>query len=108
MSETEQIINNIIKISDMLKEDLWGIRNKASRKFINVGLIGNQLLICDSTNWMNVAIWYERESAEKVCNIICDLQKDFIDNYFVDKLSEKELKEYRIENKIELEFEPLK
>ena len=102
MNETKQIIDNIMKLADMLKEDLWGIRNKASRKFINVGLMGSQLLLCDSTNWMNVAIWNERESAEKVCNVICDLQKDFIDNYFVDKLSEKELKFYRMENRIDL------
>ena len=45
-------------------------------------------------------MWTERENADEAYRVMCDLDKGFQINYFVDKLSDLELKEYQKVNKI--------
>ena len=42
----------------------------------------------------------EREDADEAYRVMCDLDEGFKINYFVDKLSDLELKEYMKKNKI--------
>ena len=95
-----QILNNILKISEMLKFDLYGIRNRVTDKIIVVGLLGDRVIFADATNWFQAKVWTKREDADEVYRIMCNLDNGFQINYFVDKLSDLELKEYQKVNKI--------
>ena len=95
-----QILNNILKISEMLKFDLYGIRNRVTDKIIVVGLLGDRVIFADATNWFQVKVWTKREDADEVYRIMCNLDNGFQINYFVDKLSDLELKEYQKENRM--------
>jgi hypothetical protein len=89
-----QILNNILKLSEMLKFDLYGIRNRVTDKIIVVGLLGDRVIFADATNWIQAKVWSKKEVADEAYRIICNLDKGFQINYFVDKLSDLELKEY--------------
>ena len=95
-----QILNNILKLSEMLKFDLYGIRNRITDKIIVVGLIDNRVIFADATNWFQAKVWTKREDADEVYRVMCNLDNEFQINYFVDKLSDLELKEYCKANKI--------
>lgn len=95
-----QILDNILKLSEMLKFDLYGIRNRITNKIIVVGLLDDRVIFADATNWHQAKVWTERENADEVYRVMCDLDERFKINYFVDKLSDLELKEYMKENKI--------
>lgn len=95
-----QILNNILKLSEMLKFDLYGIRNRITDKIIIVGLLDNRVIFADATNWFQAKVWTKREDADEVYRIMCNLDNGFQINYFVDKLSDLELKEYQKVNKI--------
>ena len=86
------ILNNILKLSEMLKFDLYGIRNRVTNKIIFVGLIDDRVIFTDITNWCQAKVWSKKENAEEVYRIMCDLDNEFQINYFVDKLSDLELK----------------
>lgn len=105
---TQTIINNIIKISDVLKEDLWGIRNRVTDKIIVIGLFDDRVIFADATNWCQAKVWNERESVEKVYSIICNLGENFKDNYFVDKLTNDEYENYCKENGLSIPYENFK
>ena len=94
------ILNNVLKVADMLKFDLYGIRNRVTDKIIAVGLLDDRVIFADATNWFQAKVWTEREDADKAYRVICNLDKGFQINYFVDKLSDLELKEYQKVNKI--------
>ena len=95
-----QILNNILKISEMLKFDLYGIRNRVTDKIIVVGLLGDRVIFADATNWFQAKVWTKREDADEVYRIMCNLDNGFQINYFVDKLSDLELKEYQKVNRL--------
>lgn len=95
-----QILNNILKISEMLKFDLYGIRNRVTDKIIVVGLLDDRVIFADATNWFQAKVWTKREDADEVYRVMCNLDNGFQINYFVDKLSDLELKEYQKVNKI--------
>ena len=95
-----QILNNILKVADMLKFDLYGIRNRITDKIIVIGLLGDRVIFADATNWFQAKVWTKREDADEVYRIMCNLDNGFQINYFVDKLSDLELKEYCKVNKI--------
>ena len=87
-----QILNNILKLSEMLKFDLYGIRNRVTDKIIVIGLIDDRVIFADATNWFQAKVWTKREDADEVYRIMCNLDNGFQINYFVDKLSDLELK----------------
>ena len=89
-----QILNNILKLSEMLKFDLYGIRNRVTDKIIVVGLLGDRVIFADATNWFQAKVWTKKEDAYEAYRVICDLDNGFQINYFVDELSDLELKEY--------------
>lgn len=89
-----QILNNILKVANTLKFDLYGIRNRVTDKLIVVGLLGDRVIFADATNWFQAKVWTKREDADEVYRVMCNLDKGFQINYFVDKLSDLELKEY--------------
>lgn len=95
-----QILNNILKLSEMLKFDLYGIRNRVTDKIIVVGLLDDRVMFADATNWFQAKVWTKKEDVDEVYRVMCDLDKGFQINYFVDKLSDLELKEYRKVNRI--------
>ena len=95
-----QILNNILKVADMLKFNLYGIRNRITDKIIVVGLLDDRVIFADATNWFQAKVWTKREDADEVYRIMCNLDNGFQINYFVDKLSDLELKEYCKVNKI--------
>ena len=95
-----QILNNILKISEMLKFDLYGIRNRVTDKIIVVGLLDNRVIFADATNWFQAKVWTKKEDADEVYRIMCNLDNGFQINYFVDKLSDLELKEYQKANRL--------
>jgi hypothetical protein len=95
-----QILNNILKLSKTLKFDLYGIRNRVTDKIIVVGLLDYRVIFADSTNWCQAKVWTEREDADEIYRIMCNLDKGFQINYFVDKLSDLELKEYQKVNRM--------
>jgi hypothetical protein len=95
-----QILDNLLKLSEMLKFDLYGIRNRVTNKIIFVGLINDRVIFTDITNWCQAKVWTKKEDADEVYRIMCDLDNKFQINYFVDKLSDLELKEYCKVNKI--------
>ena len=96
------ILNDILKVADMLKFDLYGIRNRVTDKIIVVGLLDDRVIFADATNWFQAKVWTKKEDADEAYRVMCNLDKGFQINYFVDKLSDLELKEYQIENKIGL------
>ena len=95
-----QILDNILKLSEMLKFDLYGIRNRLTDKIIVVGLLDDRVMFADAINWFQAKVWSKKEVADEAYRIICNLDKGFQINYFVDKLSDLELKEYWKVNKI--------
>ena len=95
-----QILNNILKLSEMLKFDLYGIRNRATDKIIVVGLLDDRVIFADATNWFQAKVWHGKEDVEELYKVLCDLDEGFRINYFVDKLSDLELKEYCEVNRI--------
>ena len=95
-----QILNNILKLSEMLKFDLYGIRNRVTDKIIGVGLFGDRVIFADATNWFQAKVWTKREDADEAYRIMCNLDNGFQINYFVDKLSDLELKEYHKVNRM--------
>ncbi len=95
-----QILKHILKISEMLKFDLYGIRNRFTDKIIVIGLLDDRIIFADATNWFQAKVWTKREDADEVYEIMCNLENGFQINYFVDKLSDLELKEYCKVNKI--------
>jgi hypothetical protein len=95
-----KILNNILKLSETLKFDLYGIRNRITDKIIIIGLLDDRVIFADSTNWCQAKVWTEREDADEVYRVMCDLDNGFQINYFVDKLSDLELKEYCKMNRI--------
>lgn len=95
-----QILNNILKLSEMLKFDLYGIRNRVTDKIIVVGLLDDRVIFADITNWCQAKVWIKREDADEVYRVMCNLDNGFQINYFVDKLSDLELKEYQKENRM--------
>lgn len=100
--KNKQILNNILKLSEMLKFDLYGIRNRVTDKIIVVGLLDDRVIFADATNWFQAKVWTKREDVDEVYRIMCNLDNGFQINYFVDKLSDLELKEYCKVNKIYL------
>ena len=52
------------------------------------------------TNWFQAKVWSKREDVDEVYRIMCNLDNEFQINYFVDKLSDLELKEYRKVNRV--------
>ena len=100
MNKNKCLLNNILKISEMLKFDLYGIRNRVTDKIIVVGLLDDRVIFADATNWFQAKVWSKRGDADEAYRVICDLDKGFQINYFVDKLSDLELKEYQKVNKI--------
>lgn len=98
--QNTQILNNLLKLSEMLKFGLYGIRNRVSNKIIVVGLLDDRVIFADATNWFQAKVWSEKEVADEVYRIMCNLDNGFQINYFVDKLSDLELKEYCKVNKI--------
>ena len=98
--ENMQILNNILKVAEMLKFDLYGIRNRVSNKIIVIELLDDRVIFADVTNWFQAKVWIKREDADEVYRIMCNLDKGFQINHFVDKLSDLELKEYQKVNKI--------
>lgn len=95
-----QILENILKLSEMLKFDLYGIRNRVTDKIIVVELLDDRVIFADATNWFQAKVWTKKEVADEVYRIMCNLDNGFQINYFVDKLSDLELKEYQKVNKI--------
>ena len=95
-----QILNNILKVANMLKFDLYGIRNRFTDKIIVVGLIGDKVIVADAINWSQATVLNKKENVEEVYRIMCNLDNGFQINYFVDKLSDLELNEYCKVNKI--------
>lgn len=95
-----QILNNILKVANMLKFDLYGIRNRFTDKIIAVGLIGDRVIFADATNWFQATVWNKKENVDEVYRVMCNLDNGFQINYFVDKLSDLELKEYCKVNRI--------
>lgn len=93
-------IDDIIKLSEMLKTDLYGIRNKKTNKFTVMGLMENQLLITDALNWIQTKLWIDSKDVETVYNILCNNNTDFKESYFIDKLTNDEYEEYCKENRI--------
>lgn len=87
-----QILDNLLKLSEMLK--LYGIRNRVTNKIIFVGLLDDRVIFADATNWFQAKVWTKKENVEEVYRIMCNLDNGFQINYFVDKLSDLELKEY--------------
>ena len=100
MNKNKCLLNNILKVADMLKFDLYGIRNRVTDKIIVVGLLGDRVIFADATNWFQAKVWSKREDADEVYRIMCNLDNGFQINYFVDKLSDLELKEYQKANRI--------
>ena len=100
MNKNKCLLNNILKVADMLKFDLYGIRNRVTDKIIVVGLLGDRVIFADATNWFQAKVWSKREDADEVYRIMCNLDNGFQINYFVDKLSDLELKEYQKVNRI--------
>ena len=108
LAEVNKILRNkdkdenmqILKVADMLKFNLYGIRNRVTDKIIVVGLLDDRVIFADATSWFQAKVWTEREDADKAYRVICNLDKGFQINYFVDKLSDLELKEYQKVNKI--------
>lgn len=95
-----QILNNLLKLSEMLKFDLYGIRNRVTDKIIVVGLLGDRVIFADATNWFQAKVWSEKDVVDEVYRIMCNLDNGFQINYFVDKLSDLELKEYQKVNRM--------
>lgn len=95
-----QILNNILKVTDMLKFNLYGIRNRITDKIIVVGLFDDRVIFADATNWFQAKVWTEKEVADEVYRVMCNLDNEFQINYFVDKLSDLELKEYQKVNRL--------
>ena len=98
--EIKSILNNILKLSEMLKFDLYGIRNRVTDKIMVVGLLDDRVMFADATNWFQAKVWTKKEDVDEVYRVMGDLDKGFQINYFVDKLSDLELKEYRKVNRI--------
>ena len=97
----ELIITEIPEATGMLKEKMrWGIRNRATDKIIVVGLLDNRIIFADAANWFQAKLWTKKESADEVYRTMCNLSNEFQTNYFVDKLSALELKEYCEVNRI--------
>ena len=95
-----QILNNILKSSEMLKFDLYGICNRVTDKIIFVDLMEDRVIFADAINWFQSKVWSKREDVEEVYRIMSNLDDKFQINYFVDKLSDLELKEYRKVNRV--------
>lgn len=95
-----QILSNILKLSEMLKFNLYGIRNRVTNKIIAIELLDNRVIFADATNWFQAKMWTEREDADEAYRVICNLDNGFQINYFVDKLSDLELKECYKVNRI--------
>ena len=95
-----QILNNILKLSEMLKFDLYGIRNRVTDKIIVVGLLDDRVIFADAINWFQATVWNNKENVDEVYRVMCNLDNGFQINYFVDKLSDLELNEYCKVNKI--------
>ena len=95
-----QILNNILKSSEMLKFDLYGIHNRVTDKIIFVGLMDDRVIFADAINWFQSKVWSKREDVDEVYRIMSNLDDKFQINYFVDKLSDLELKEYRKVNRV--------
>ena len=51
-------------------------------------------IFADTTNWFQAKVWGKREDVNEVYGIMCNLDNEFQINYFVDKLSDLESKEY--------------
>lgn len=98
----ESVVAEIFKAVNvnMLKEEIWGIRNRATNKIIVVGLLDNRIIFADAANWFQAKLWTKKESANEVYRTMCNLSNEFQTNYFVDKLSALELKEYCEVNRI--------
>ena len=86
--------------SEILKFDLYGIRNRVTDKIIVVGLLDDKVIFADATNWFQAKVWSKKEVADEVYRIMCNLDNEFQINYFVDKLSNLESKEYCKINRI--------
>ena len=97
---TDKILNSILEISNLLKINLYGIRNRVTDKIIVVGLLDDRVIFTDATNWFQAKVWTKKEDADEVYRIMCNLDNGFQINYFVDKLSDLELNEYCKVNRI--------
>lgn len=100
LAEVNEILNNILKLSEMLNFDSYGIRNKITDKIIVVGSLDDRVIFADATNWFQAKVWTKKEVVDEVYRIMCDIDNGFQINYFVDKLSDLELKEYRKVNRV--------
>ena len=89
-----------MKLSEMLKFELYGIRNRVTDKIIVVGLFDDRVIFADATNWFQAKVWTEKKVADEVYRVMCNLDNGFKIDYFVDKLSDLELKEYCKVNRI--------
>lgn len=54
--QNTQILNNLLKLSEMLKFGLYGIRNRVSNKIIVVGLLDDRVIFADATNWFQAKV----------------------------------------------------
>lgn len=109
LAEVNKILRNkdkdknmrILKLSEMLKFDLYGIRNRVTDKIIVVWLLDDRVIFADATNWFQAKVWTKKEDADEAYRVMCNLDNGFQINYFVDKLSDLELKEYWKVNRIQ-------
>ena len=69
--KTDEILNSILEISNLLKINLYGIRNKETDKFTVIGILDNKVLYADASNWIQVKLWNKIEDAKTVYDILC-------------------------------------
>lgn len=89
------IINDIIKIADSLKTELWGIKNKEIDKFITIGLLENQIIYGYSDYWKNVTL-RNKADIQELYDLLCN-DKTFADKHEIAKITDEELEKYENE-----------
>lgn len=51
--------------SEILKFDLYGIRNRVTDKIIFVGLMDDRVIFADATNWFQAKVWSKKGSCRR-------------------------------------------
>lgn len=91
---SSEIINDLIELKRMLpNNNLYGIRNKTTNRFITVGKLNGEILYGIDCNIKFAYIRNNKENVKSVYNILSQ-DKDFKNDNFVDVLTDKEIKEY--------------
>lgn len=88
--ENKEVLNKILYASNMLNElqnQLFGIRNVKTNKFLRIGLLEKDLIYCDSDT--EYATLWNVENAESVYKIMAQ-NDEFKKNYFVDKVRKED------------------